>query len=49
MDGDQGYEQGDTFVYHVILFKSAFSMMFGVFVLSLVFLHYKDEVKDKKE
>ncbi|XP_059157616.1 dolichyl-diphosphooligosaccharide--protein glycosyltransferase 48 kDa subunit-like [Physella acuta] len=30
-------------------YASAFSMMVGVFLLSLVFLHYKDEIKDKKE
>ncbi|BFZ23263.1 hypothetical protein BsWGS_26302 [Bradybaena similaris] len=30
-------------------YASAFSMMAGVFILSLVFLHYKEEVKDKKD
>ncbi|KAK0065140.1 dolichyl-diphosphooligosaccharide--protein glycosyltransferase 48 kDa subunit [Biomphalaria pfeifferi] len=30
-------------------YASAFSMMVGVFLLSLVFLHYKEDVKDKKE
>ncbi|CAG5129062.1 unnamed protein product [Candidula unifasciata] len=30
-------------------YASAFSMMAGVFILSLVFLHYKEDVKDKKE
>merc|ERR1712027_129516 len=30
-------------------YVSAFSMMFGVLVFSFVFLHYKDDVKSKKE
>jgi oligosaccharyltransferase complex subunit beta len=30
-------------------YASAFSMMFGVFVFSFVFLHFKDDVKTKKE
>uniref|UniRef100_A0A0L8HT87 Dolichyl-diphosphooligosaccharide--protein glycosyltransferase 48 kDa subunit n=1 Tax=Octopus bimaculoides TaxID=37653 RepID=A0A0L8HT87_OCTBM len=30
-------------------YVSAFSMMFGVFLLSLVFLHYKEDVKEKDE
>ncbi|GAB1604552.1 dolichyl-diphosphooligosaccharide--protein glycosyltransferase 48 kDa subunit-like [Argonauta hians] len=30
-------------------YVSAFSMMFGVFLLSLVFLHYKEETKEKGE
>ncbi|KAL5013140.1 hypothetical protein ScPMuIL_007410 [Solemya velum] len=34
-----------AFPYYV----SAFSMMFGVFIFSFVFLHYKEDVKEKKE
>ncbi|XP_033642306.1 dolichyl-diphosphooligosaccharide--protein glycosyltransferase 48 kDa subunit-like [Asterias rubens] len=30
-------------------YASSFSMMFGLFIFSLVFLHHKDEVKSKKE
>lgn len=30
-------------------YTSAFSMMVGVFLFSIVFLHHKDEVKSKKE
>ncbi|KAJ8022168.1 Dolichyl-diphosphooligosaccharide--protein glycosyltransferase 48 kDa subunit [Holothuria leucospilota] len=30
-------------------YASAFSMMIGLFIFSLVFLHHKDEAKDKKE
>ncbi|XP_041377812.1 dolichyl-diphosphooligosaccharide--protein glycosyltransferase 48 kDa subunit-like [Gigantopelta aegis] len=30
-------------------YVSAFSMMFGVVLISLVFLHYKDDPKEKKE
>ncbi|XP_005101160.1 dolichyl-diphosphooligosaccharide--protein glycosyltransferase 48 kDa subunit [Aplysia californica] len=30
-------------------YASAFSMMLGVFLLSFVFLHYKEDTKDKKE
>jgi oligosaccharyltransferase complex subunit beta len=30
-------------------YASAFSMMFGVVLFSFVFLHYRDEPKEKKE
>jgi len=30
-------------------YVSAFSMMVGVCIFSLVFLHFKEEVKEKKE
>ena len=30
-------------------YASSFSMMFGVFVFSIVFLHYKEDTKSKTE
>ena len=30
-------------------YASSFSMMFGVFLFSIVFLHYKEEAKSKTE
>ena len=34
-----------AFPYYI----SAFSMMFGVCVFSIVFLHFRDDTKEKKE
>lgn len=41
------YERFITSAYPYYI--SSFSMMFGVFIFSLVFLHYKDDPKEKSE
>ncbi|KAK3090175.1 hypothetical protein FSP39_009732 [Pinctada imbricata] len=44
------HTQYERFIYSAYpYYVSAFSMMFGVVIFSLVFLHFKEESKEKKE
>lgn len=44
------HTQYERFIYSAYpYYTSAFSMMVGVCVFSLVFLHFKEEPKEKKE
>ena len=44
------HTQYERFIYSAFpYYASAFSMMFGVVIFSLVFLHFKEDSKEKKE
>ena len=44
------HDQYERFIYSAYpYYASAFSMMFGVCIFSVVFLHFKDETKPKTE